>query len=62
MSAKDNVFTDWVKANGLGNIDPARMQKAIEQTKAVYEFTNAPDAALYFNASYLPSDGSLTVK
>lgn len=62
MSLDDNVYTDWVKANGLGNIDPARMEKAIEQTKSVYEFVNAPDAALYFDGSYLPSDGSLTVK
>ena len=62
MSVKDNVFTDWVKANGMGNIDPARMAKAIEQTKSVYEFVNEPDAALYFDASYLPKDGSLTVK
>lgn len=62
MSLRDNVFTDWVKANGMGNIDPARLAKAIEQTKTVYEFTNAPDAALYFDASYLPTDGSLTIK
>ena len=62
LSTRDNVMTDWVMANGLGNIDPARMEKAIEQTKSVYTFTNAPDAALYFNPTWLPTDGSLSMQ
>lgn len=61
LSIRDNVMTDWVMANGLGNIDAARMDKAIEQTKSVYTFTNAPDAALYFTPIYLPTDGSLSM-
>ncbi|TGD44301.1 ABC transporter substrate-binding protein [Pseudotabrizicola sediminis] len=61
LSIRDNVMTDWVMANGLGNIDAARMEKAIEQTKSVYTFTNAPDAALYFTPTYLPTDGSLSM-
>lgn len=62
LSLQDNVFTDYVKANGIGNIDPARMATAIEQTKTIYEFKTAPDASLYFDSSWLPKDGSLTVK
>ena len=62
LAIKDNVMTDWVMANGLGNIDPARMDKAIEQTKSVYTFVNAPDVKLYFDATYLPTDGSLMMK
>lgn len=62
LSIRDNVMTDWVMANGLGNIDAARMEKAIEQTKSVYTFTNAPDAALYFNPTWLPTDGSLMMQ
>lgn len=62
LSIRDNVMTDWVMTNGLGNIDPARMEKAIEQTKSVYTFTNAPDAALYFNPTWLPTDGSLSMQ
>lgn len=61
LSIRDNVMTDWVMANGLGNIDAARMDKAIEQTKSVYTFTNSPDAALYFTPIYLPTDGSLSM-
>jgi NitT/TauT family transport system substrate-binding protein len=62
MAVDANVLTDWVKANGMGNIDPARMATAIEQTKTVYEFVNAPDAALYFTPAYLPNDGSLMME
>ncbi|RGP39109.1 ABC transporter substrate-binding protein [Pseudotabrizicola alkalilacus] len=62
LSIKDNVMTDWVMTNGLGNIDAARMEKAIEQTKSVYTFTNAPDAALYFDPTWLPADGSLMMQ
>jgi len=54
----DPMLTDRVKANGLGLIAPARLATAIEQTKSVYSFTTPPDAALYFDASYLPTDGS----
>ena len=61
MAVTDNVMTDWVKANGMGGIDADRMARAIEQTKSVYTFTNAPDAALYFDPSFLPTDGSLTM-
>lgn len=61
MAVTDNVMTDWVKANGMGGIDADRMARAIEQTKSVYTFTNAPDAALYFDSSFLPTDGSLTM-
>ncbi|MBO6718979.1 MAG: ABC transporter substrate-binding protein [Rhizobiaceae bacterium] len=56
MSIDANVLTDYVKANGIGGIDDARMAKAIEQTKSVYEFKAEPDASLYFDASYLPAE------
>ena len=62
MAIDANVLTDWVKTNGMGNIDSARMEKAIEQTKSVYEFVNAPDASMYFTSEYLPSDGSLMLQ
>jgi NitT/TauT family transport system substrate-binding protein len=38
------------------------MANAIEQTKSVYEFVNAPDMALYFDDSFLPKDGTLMLK
>lgn len=62
MAIDANVLTDYVMANGMGGIDADRMTSAIEQTKSVYEFVNAPDAAAYFDPSYLPTDGSLMLK
>lgn len=62
MSIDDNVLTDFVKANGLGNIDADRMANAIEQTKSVYEFQAEPEATLYFDPSFLPTDGSLMLQ
>jgi NitT/TauT family transport system substrate-binding protein len=62
MAVEANVLTDYVKANGLGGVDPDRMASAIEQTKSVYEFQAEPDAALYFDGSYLPTDAVLTLQ
>lgn len=57
MAISDNVNTAYVQENGFGGIDDERMANAIEQTKTVYEFTNEPDASLYFDSSYLPDGG-----
>ncbi|MHA3978195.1 ABC transporter substrate-binding protein [Halovulum sp. GXIMD14794] len=62
LSIDANVVTDWTKANGLGNIDPARLEKSLEQIAETYEFQNAPDASLYFTDAYLPTDGSLSLE
>ena len=62
MAIDANVLTEFVKANGMGGLDADRMANAIEQTKSVYEFQAEPDVTLYFNSSYLPTDGSLKLK
>ncbi|EEX16614.1 NMT1/THI5 like domain protein [Citreicella sp. SE45] len=62
MAIDDNVLTDFVAENGLGGIDADRMASAIEQTATVYEFTSEPDAALYFDDSYLPAADSRMLK
>ena len=62
LAIADNVLTDFARANGMGAIDPERMAKAIEQTKTVYEFQTTPDAALYFDPAWLPTDGSLKLE
>jgi NitT/TauT family transport system substrate-binding protein len=49
-----NILTDYVMANGIGDIDPDRFLRSIEQMRLTYEFTNEPDAALYFTNAYLP--------
>jgi NitT/TauT family transport system substrate-binding protein len=50
-----NIVTPWVRANGMGDIDPARMETAIEQLRLTYEFQNEPDAAMYFTNAFLPA-------
>ena len=62
MAIGGNVLTDYVMKNGMGGIDADRMANAIEQTKSVYEFQTEPNAALYFDGSYLPDDGSLMLQ
>ena len=57
MAIDQNVVTDYVKANGMGGIDAARMEAAIAQLGETYEYQNTPDASLYFTDAYLPDGG-----
>ncbi len=57
MAIDQNVVTDYVKANGMGGIDAARMEAAIAQLGQTYEFQGTPDASLYFTDAYLPDGG-----
>ena len=54
-----NVLTDYVKANGMGNIDKDRFALAIKQLGETYDYKTAPDAKLYFTGAYLPDEGIL---
>ncbi|MBO6603307.1 MAG: ABC transporter substrate-binding protein [Roseicyclus sp.] len=54
LAIEANVLTDYVRENGMGQIDADRMDRAIEQLRLTYEFTSEPDAALYFTDAYLP--------
>jgi len=54
LAVDANVLTDYTKANGIGDVDPERLAKALEQLAETYEFKNTPDASLYFTDDYLP--------
>ena len=54
MSLRDNFVTPWVKQNGFGGIDQARLSKSIEQIAVTYEFKNKPRAEDIFTSEYLP--------
>lgn len=54
MAIRDNIHTDWVKANGFGDIDPDRLAKSIEQIGVTYDFKGTPDPRKIFDPSYLP--------
>ncbi len=57
-----NIMTDYVKENGIGNVNSDRMALALEQLAVTYEFKNTPDASLYFTDAYLPEAEMRMVK
>jgi NitT/TauT family transport system substrate-binding protein len=54
MSLRDNFVTPWVKDNGFGDVDMARLAKSIDQIALTYEFKNRPQAQDVFTSQYLP--------
>lgn len=62
LSISGNVLTDYVKEHGLGGVDARRFATAIDQLATTYAFAAKPTMADVFDASYLPTDGSLMMK
>jgi NitT/TauT family transport system substrate-binding protein len=63
MALRDNILTPEVKANGFGGIDPARLDKSIEQIALSYKFSHErPKAQDVFDASFLPPAGERAVR
>ncbi len=56
LAIDNNIRTEYTLANGMGGIDMARMENAIEQLQQNIDFQKAPDIALYFDSSYLPEN------
>jgi len=54
MALKDNILTPEVKANGFGNIVPARLDAAIDQIGLTFKFKAKPKAGDIFDSSFLP--------
>jgi NitT/TauT family transport system substrate-binding protein len=54
MALKDNMVTPWVKANGVGGVDVARLTKSIDQIGDTFEYKNKPTAADIFTSEFLP--------
>ncbi|MBK5962336.1 ABC transporter substrate-binding protein [Rhodoplanes elegans] len=54
MSLRDNFVTPWVKENGLGGVDMARLSKSIDQIGITYEFKAKPKAEDVFTSEFLP--------
>lgn len=62
LALRDNILTDWVRENGLGDIDPERFARSIAQVRMTYEFQNEPDPAMFFTDAFLPQDGSRSIR
>jgi NitT/TauT family transport system substrate-binding protein len=54
MALRDNFVTPWVKTNGFGSVDMARLEKSIDQIALTYDFKSRPKAADIFTSEYLP--------
>jgi NitT/TauT family transport system substrate-binding protein len=56
----DNMLTPEVRRNGIGSIDPLRMERSIDQIAEDRKFHNRPSAAEIFDDGFLPPmDGRL---
>jgi NitT/TauT family transport system substrate-binding protein len=53
----DNILTPEVKHNGLGGIDPIRLNRSIEEVAEDFKFGKRPSAADIFDDSFLPPLG-----
>jgi NitT/TauT family transport system substrate-binding protein len=53
----DNILTPEVKRNGIGGVDPVRLQRSIEQVGEDFKFVKRPSAADIFDDSFLPPLG-----
>ena len=62
MALERNFITPDVKENGLGAIDKARMDKAIDQIGLTFDYTNKPTTEEVFTAEYLPPKEERMVK
>ena len=50
----DNILTDEVRRNGLGGIDPARLERSIGQIAQDFKFRKRPAARDIFDERFLP--------
>jgi NitT/TauT family transport system substrate-binding protein len=50
----DNILTGEVRHNGIGGIDPARLERAIDQIAEDFKFQKRPSAADVFDDGFLP--------
>jgi NitT/TauT family transport system substrate-binding protein len=53
----DNILTAEVKRNGIGGVDPARLDRSIDQVAEDFKFGKRPSAADIFDDGFLPPPG-----
>ncbi|EKV28677.1 putative periplasmic-binding protein [Caenispirillum salinarum AK4] len=54
MAIENNVLTEEVKTQGMGGIDEARMQKAIDQVTYAFGIEDKPAVSDVFTSEFLP--------
>ncbi|MCP3370486.1 ABC transporter substrate-binding protein [Bradyrhizobium cajani] len=50
----DNILTDEVRRNGLGGVDPARLERSLDQIAQDFKFRKRPAAGDIFDDRFLP--------
>jgi NitT/TauT family transport system substrate-binding protein len=53
----DNILTGEVQRDGIGGVDPARLERSIDQIAEGFKFLKRPSAADIFDGSFLPPLG-----
>ena len=54
MSLDTNILTPFVKANGMGDVDPARFARSVVDVADAFGLPAAPDPAKVFTNKFLP--------
>jgi len=54
---EDNILTGEVKRNGIGGVDPIRLERSIDQVGEDFKFVKRPSAADVFDDGFLPPLG-----
>jgi NitT/TauT family transport system substrate-binding protein len=54
MAIREDILTPEVLAQDYGNVDPARLQAALDQLELTYKFKVKPSPAQAFDATFLP--------
>jgi len=50
----DDILTGEVKRNGIGGIDPARLNRSIDEIAEDFKFQKRPSATDIFDDTFLP--------
>ena len=53
MVLKQNILTPWVREHGVGGIDPARFEKALDQIGLTFTYKNKPKVEDIFDDRFL---------
>ncbi len=54
MALRDNMVTPYVKANGVGGVDMARLAKSLDQIGDTFDYKNKPKPEDIFTSEFLP--------
>ena len=62
MVLKQNILTPWVREHGVGGIDRARFEKALDQIGLAFPYRNRPKVEDIFDDRFLPPPSERDVK